>query len=203
MRYSISVGIVILASLSAGPIECRAAMAAAPSTNALPKPSLPQIKAIKIEPASLKLTGATDVRKVLVLGETRDGQKIDLTGEASFKPESGAVGVDEDGYIFPKEKGQTRVNVTAANLQEKVAVTGEVAAEKPIHFVRDIAPVLSKIGCNAGTCHGSAKGKNGFKLSLRGYDPDFDYQALVNDLSGRRFDRLRVEESLNFVNPDG
>src|SRR4029077_9724806 len=54
---------------------------------------------------------------------------------------------------------------------------------------------------NAGTCHGSAKGKNGFRLSLRGYDPDFDYQALVNDLSGRRFNRVDVDQSLMLLKP--
>ena len=70
-----------------------------------------------------------------------------------------------------------------------------------MRFVRDIMPVMSKAGCNAGTCHGSAKGKNGFKLSLRGYDPDFDYQALVKDLSGRRFNRVNVEESLMLLKP--
>ena len=73
----------------------------------------------------------------------------------------------------------------------------------PVRFVRDVEPLLSKVGCNAGTCHGSAKGKNGFKLSLRGYDPEFDYQALINDLSGRRFDRVNVDESLMLLKPTG
>jgi len=79
----------------------------------------------------------------------------------------------------------------------------EEAAMPPVRFVRDVEPLLSKVGCNAGTCHGSAKGKNGFKLSLRGYDPEFDYQALINDLSGRRFDRVNVDESLMLLKPTG
>src|SRR6185436_10540623 len=62
-------------------------------------------------------------------------------------------------------------------------------------------PVMSKLGCNAGTCHGSAQGKNGFKLSLRGYDPEFDYEALINDLSGRRFNRVNVDDSLMLLKP--
>src|SRR5678810_875867 len=60
----------------------------------------------------------------------------------------------------------------------------------PLHaetFLRDVAPILNKAGCTSGPCHGAAKGKNGFKLSLRGYDPQFDYEALLYDLSGRRF----------------
>ena len=65
-----------------------------------------------------------------------------------------------------------------------------MAAEVPkITFLRDVAPILNKVGCTSGPCHGAAKGKNGFKLSLRGYDPQFDYEALLYDLSGRRFNR--------------
>ena len=80
-------------------------------------------------------------------------------------------------------------------------MTVEDATAPPVRFVREVMPVLSKAGCNQGTCHGSAKGKNGFKLSLRGYDPDFDYQALINDISGRRFNRVNVDESLMLLKP--
>jgi hypothetical protein len=64
-------------------------------------------------------------------------------------------------------------------------------------------PVLSKAGCNAGTCHGAAKGKNGFKLSLRGYDPEWDHQALTDELEGRRFNRAAPERSLMLMKPAG
>jgi len=52
---------------------------------------------------------------------------------------------------------------------------GALYASEPVTFLRDVAPILNKLGCTSGTCHGAAKGKNGFKLSLRGYDPQFDY----------------------------
>lgn len=68
-------------------------------------------------------------------------------------------------------------------------------------FLRDVLPVLNKVGCTSGPCHGSAKGKNGFKLSLRGYDPDFDYKALLYDLSGRRFNRADPARSLMLTKP--
>ncbi len=64
-----------------------------------------------------------------------------------------------------------------------------------------VAPILNKVGCSSGPCHGAAKGKNGFKLSLRGYDPDFDYQALLYDLSGRRFNRSDPGRSLMLAKP--
>jgi hypothetical protein len=75
------------------------------------------------------------------------------------------------------------------------------AAESQPTFLRDVAPILNKAGCTQGTCHGAAKGKNGFKLSLRGYDPQFDYEALLYDLSGRRFNRAEPGRSLMLAKP--
>jgi hypothetical protein len=70
-----------------------------------------------------------------------------------------------------------------------------------VTFLRDVAPILNKAGCTSGTCHGAAKGKNGFKLSLRGYDPQFDYETLLYDLSGRRFNRADPGSSLMLAKP--
>ena len=64
-------------------------------------------------------------------------------------------------------------------------------------------PAMSKMGCNAGTCHGSLNGKNGFKLSLRGYDPLFDHRALTDDIAGRRFNRAAPDQSLMLLKPVG
>src|SRR5262245_40121026 len=76
------------------------------------------------------------------------------------------------------------------------------AADAPkVTFLRDVAPILNKVGCTAGACHGAAKGKNGFKLSLRGYDARFDYEALLYDLSGRRFNRADPGRSLMLAKP--
>src|SRR5438067_7145479 len=65
-----------------------------------------------------------------------------------------------------------------------------------VSFRNDIMAVLSKAGCNQGTCHGNQNGKNGFKLSLRGEDPEYDFLALTRDTLGRRTDALRPAESL-------
>ena len=74
------------------------------------------------------------------------------------------------------------------------------AAEK-VTFLRDVSPIINKSGCTQGACHGAAKGKNGFKLSLRGYDPKYDYEALLYDLSGRRFNRADPAASLMLLKP--
>ena len=70
------------------------------------------------------------------------------------------------------------------------------AEANPVDFSSDVMSVLSKAGCNQGTCHGNRSGKGGFKLSLRGPDPDFDYLALTRGPQGRRIDRVIAEKSL-------
>src|SRR5262245_36513477 len=65
-----------------------------------------------------------------------------------------------------------------------------------VSFRNDVMAVLSRAGCNQGTCHGNLNGKNGFKLSLRGQDADFDLAALTRDMHGRRTNPHRPEDSL-------
>jgi len=78
-----------------------------------------------------------------------------------------------------------------------IAATAALAASAaPLSFVKDVMPIINKQGCTSGPCHGGAKGKNGFKLSLRGYDPEFDYRAIVHDMAGRRFNRTEPGKSL-------
>ncbi len=158
------------------------------------------IRGIELRPAELTLVDARDERRVLVLGKTDGGNFVDLTAQAVFKVESPTVEMNGT-YIHAKQKGAGTVFVSAAGQTVILPVTVENAEIPNVRFVRDIEPVLGKLGCNAGTCHGSAKGKNGFKLSLRGYDPDFDYQALINDISGRRFNRVNPDDSLMLLKP--
>ena len=76
-------------------------------------------------------------------------------------------------------------------------------AEEPATFDVDVMAVLSKAGCNAGTCHGNLNGKGGFRLSLRGQDNQFDYDAITRDFASRRIDRLAPESSLLLSKPSG
>jgi hypothetical protein len=78
----------------------------------------------------------------------------------------------------------------------RCAATPSTAGPVPVDFATQVIPALSKAGCNAGACHGTPSGKNGFRLSLRGYLPEQDYPSLTRDMQGRRIDRLRPEASL-------
>jgi hypothetical protein len=200
MKSRVLLSLALVASVSLPQIhaaESVAANKAAPP----PRPALPPLRSLKTEPASLTLDDGRDERRFLVWGESASGQRFDVTDEAVLKSESPEIEMDKTGYIRPKGQGTAEVTVEMGSLRTKVPVAVKDAAVPEIHFVRDVQPVLSKLGCNAGTCHGAAKGKNGFKLSLRGYDPEFDFQALINDLSGRRFNRVNVDESLMLLKP--
>ena len=72
-------------------------------------------------------------------------------------------------------------------------VTVGPASERLWDFAKDVVPILTRSGCNTGGCHGKADGQNGFHLSLFGYDPEGDYQAVTRDASGRRVSRVEPE----------
>lgn len=77
------------------------------------------------------------------------------------------------------------------------------APQAPLPFDTEIVPVLTKAGCNAGSCHGAAAGRGGFRLSLFGGDPASDYDAIVHALEGRRVNPARPAESLILAKPTG
>jgi hypothetical protein len=75
-------------------------------------------------------------------------------------------------------------------------LVGKVPAAEPVSFRHDVMAVLSRAGCNQGACHGNQNGKGGFRLSLRGQDPEFDIDALARDMLGRRLNTSRPADSL-------
>jgi hypothetical protein len=77
------------------------------------------------------------------------------------------------------------MRATAALLAVVVFATC-AAAKQTVHFTTDVVPILTKLGCNGGGCHGKSEGQNGFKLSLLGFEPDFDYESIVLEARGRR-----------------
>src|SRR5207245_4705861 len=77
-----------------------------------------------------------------------------------------------------------------------VLLVAPTAVAGPPSFRNEVMAVLSRAGCNQGTCHGNQNGKNGFKLSLRGDDPAYDLAALTRDMQGRRGNPSRPGDSL-------
>lgn len=170
------------------------------------------ITELRLEPPSIELNDSFDAARLLVSGKTPEGQWVDLSRAAKveiqstekFHPPSSIVTRDADGFFIPVADGQATATVTYGDkkAEAKIKVSGSAQA-RPVSFVRDVMPILSKSGCNSGPCHGTPKGKRGFKLSLRGYDPAWDHEQLVTDLSSRRFNRSRPNDSLLLLKPIG
>ncbi|MFM8633217.1 MAG: DUF1549 domain-containing protein, partial [Planctomycetia bacterium] len=168
-----------------------------------PDPPAPTgITAIEVEPSQLVLDGPFAAVQLVCTGRLADGRRLDLTRSVSFTNDGDAdvmklVSIGPGGLVRPLADGAARLRVShgAVSANVDVRVTG-AGAMPHVDFVRDVNPVLTRLGCNQGTCHGAAKGKNGFKLSLRGYDPVFDLRAFTDDHGSRRVNLASPDDSL-------
>ena len=125
------------------------------------------------------------------------------TDEAKFSSSNPNVAtVDESGVVVAV--GDGRAILTAKIGERSVSTVIEVeraSAKYPLSFRNHVIPVLTKMGCNSGPCHGAAAGKNGFKLTLRGYDPELDYLTLTRQASARRINKVDPAASLMLLKP--
>ena len=99
--------------------------------------------------------------------------------------------------VYPTANGQTTLQAQydGQSASTPLAVQ-DVAIVPPVSFRRDVMPVFMRAGCNAGSCHGSARGKDGFRLSLFGFDPEGDYFRLTRELGYRRVNLAVPDDSL-------
>lgn len=150
-----------------------------------------------VEPREIRFVDAAERRQLLVTERDATGER-DATRAAQYASADPAVAtVDANGVVRPVHPGQTRLRITVNGTDLSVAVeVASLAEDRPVHFAREIEPVLTRFGCNAGGCHGKATGQNGFKLSLFGFDHAFDHQALVSEARGRRISTSHPDKSL-------
>lgn len=153
---------------------------------------------VTMTPARFTLA-AGDIGLQLRVDEDRpDGRHVDLTARAAWRAEpSGVVAIEPGGYIRPLAAGS--VTIHALDGDKRLAsseVTVSDPAQRPWDFAADIVPIFTRQGCNAGGCHGKSDGQNGFHLSLFGYDPEGDYQALTHEGGGRRVSVFAPDSSL-------
>jgi len=179
---------------SAVAVLCLASVAAAATSASL-----------EISPVAVKLTHLGRPHSVIVTSRTPLGQTIDLTREAKLTSANPKVArISADGWIEPVADGTTVVTVEAAGARGTVKVEVKLPAKPALpSFRHDVMPVLSKAGCNMGACHGYSLGKNGFKLSLRGADPDADFLAVTDEFFERRINRHNPPASLLLTKPLG
>ena len=148
-------------------------------------------------------TGGTSRQQLAVTLTLADGTLRDVTTQCGFVTlPDGVTSVAPGGLVLPVADGQTMLRVIFQGQAAEVEVQVERGLwSRAVSFRTDVAPLLSKAGCNMGACHGNLNGKGGFRLSLRGDEPAFDFQALTHDLSGRRLSRIAPERSLIVLKP--
>lgn len=153
---------------------------------------------IEISPKDFVLTGSRENLQLVVTGYTAEGDTVDLTHIAECTVLNPKVAsVSSSGQLKPQADGIAEVEVNAGGTTQRVRV--EVRGQKtpqPMTFEYDALPALAKAGCSGGACHGSPNGKAGFRLSLFGFDPEFDRGALVRDARSRRVNTVDPGQSL-------
>ncbi len=196
----------LTAVLMCGVILCSSAMAQDAAVVA-PVEKLPDgiaIVAVEAFPPQIDLKSKYDYRQLLLTGKTATGELVDVTRIATLEATPDCALVNDSRLIRAKADGAGELRFRVGELTIAVSVGVQGFNEPyPVSFVQDVMPSMSKLGCNAGTCHGSDGGKNGFKLSLRGYDAVTDHAALTDDLAGRRFNRSPPDQSLMLLKPSG
>src|SRR5258708_4836912 len=122
-------------------------------------PGSPPQKLI-VHPKEVKLSGPRDEQRVIVLGVWADGRTWDLTRTATFSPGNGRVASAEKGVVRPVSDGTTTLWVEVGGTKASVPIVVEKsAADVPVSFAREVQPILTKAGCNAGSCHGAQHGR--------------------------------------------
>ncbi|MDP6556956.1 MAG: DUF1549 and DUF1553 domain-containing protein [Pirellulaceae bacterium] len=152
---------------------------------------------IVVYPADVQLTTVRDRQSLIVQAEYPNGITHDVTTEAKLTISHPNFARLDKNVLYPKADGAAELTVEYAGFAVKVPVEIQRATEDPaISFQLDIMPIFMKSGCNTGSCHGAASGKDGFRLSLFGFDPDGDYHRLTREMPGRRINLAIPEKSL-------
>ena len=127
----------------------------------------PNAKFVKVEiaPARIELKTPFEYRQLLVTGILDNGDRVDVTRLAKFTAPA-VVTVSDHGQVRPVAdgKGELKYSFDGKGGSVPVKISGQTEPYE-VSFTRDVMPALSRIGCNLGTCHGSAQGRAGFQLS--------------------------------------
>jgi Protein of unknown function (DUF1549)/Protein of unknown function (DUF1553) len=152
---------------------------------------------IAVYPPDISLETARDRQSFVVQATYPDGLTRDVTEQAKLTVVNPAFAKLDKFVCLPVADGATELTVEFGGHTAKVPVKVAKAKEdRPISFKLDVMPVFMRAGCNQGGCHGAARGKDGFRLSLFGFDPDGDHYRLTRELNGRRVNLAMPHDSL-------
>ena len=157
----------------------------------------PELASITVYPASVSLETKRDYHRLVIIGTGKDAVTRDVTPSVQLQVADTSLLRVEGTTLFPLANGSTTVTINFRGQKAEVpVVVKEVEKDRPITFQQDVMPIITAAGCNTGSCHGSARGQDGFMLSIFGYDPKGDHYRLTKEMSGRRLNMGLPEESL-------
>jgi hypothetical protein len=136
---------------------------------------------VMVVPERVTLHGARAAQQFVVLGSFADGLERDVTGQSRLSISDAQVAsLDPGGRVVAKADGEVVLKAEVGNQTATAQLRIEGSKETaPFSFARDIGRILTQRGCNTADCHGSVKGKKGFKLSINALYPREDYTWIV------------------------
>jgi hypothetical protein len=148
---------------------------------------------IEVFPPRVRLDSARDRQRIVVQAVHSDGRTEDVTAVAAIETGDAKLAaverIGEAHVVRPVADGEGRIVVRhGPHAKEIPLVVVSASSDPPLSFRLDVMPVFARGGCNMGSCHGAARGKDGFRLSLFGFDPAGDYERIVREFPGRRID---------------
>lgn len=179
-------------------------LCAAPPLLSASEPPAPKLLEVKVYPGDVRLTSKKDFQSLIVQAKYDDRTTRDATGRAEYRIENEGIVKWERGALQPIADGDTRLVARIEGHEVVVPIKVSAATnEPPVSFKLDVMPAFMRAGCNSGACHGSARGQDGFRLSLFGFDPDGDYYRLTRERPGRRIDLAQPQDSLMLTKATG
>ena len=165
--------------------------------------------AIAVYPPAVQLDSARDSQQIIVQARLADGRTTDITGLAAVSLSDPKLATLERAAVDkstghsgrlvlrPVADGDGSILVSYGGQEVSVPLrVVSATSNPPLSFRLDVMPVFARAGCNMGSCHGAARGKDGFRLSLFGFDPAGDYHRITRELPGRRIDLGNPRASL-------
>jgi hypothetical protein len=160
---------------------------------------------LTISPQDAHLVGRRATAQMIASTRANDGSVHDETRAVRWQSLDPTIAdVTPKGRVVPRANGIATVVASIGSLLARARVAVESMDQpSPVSFRRDVIPAFSQAGCNMGACHGTPTGKGGFRLSLRGYLPDQDFDVLSREAGGRRINPIAPETSLILRKPLG
>lgn len=152
---------------------------------------------LQVYPKDAHLVTLRSKQQIMLQAKFADSTTRDVSKDAKYTFANPALVKFEDNIIKPVTDGETELKIEFGGRTLTVPVKVEKATEeRPIRFNLDVMPTFTKAGCNAGACHGASSGKDGFALSLFGFDPNGDYDRITRENLGRRINLALPHDSL-------